>query len=348
LTSIDKDLPQKYLTKVLFEKLGYVAEIAVQITSKSYKTGYARQTYSDYDVLGVRFEPDLQLLRIAAECKSGEAKAVEELLKLKGVLTAFGIQRGYLIKSKIAQNARELAGNVGITTFSAAELQQFLTTAFRIDLDETLRTEAAANISLRTLDARFGSGFEQLWKYLRFEFWNRECHRNVQALLRLSASLSKQLDKRDSAHRFGAMRVLYYLSLALLELCGKVIAMGLSDPGRTFSVQIFGGARERREREVLFDMVHQYVPSSQDAVFAFEPDYMSGLSELAMRLIRSASDAAEIPRFLHGVIEEKFMGIGDRAGGAGTVTRKLSQDIALFVMKAAALDRAIFEELLAY
>jgi len=100
LKSTDEDLPLKLRTSQLFRQLGFLPEIAAQITARSYQEKYAREQLSDYDVLGIKFEPDLQIRRIAAECKSGDRKALEELLKLKGIVAAFGIERGYFIKRK--------------------------------------------------------------------------------------------------------------------------------------------------------------------------------------------------------------------------------------------------------
>jgi len=347
LTSTDKDLPLKLLTKLLFERLGYVAEIAVEISAKAYAGDFKKRIYSDYDVLGTKFEPDLYRHRIAAECKSGEAKAVEEVLKLRGVLSTFGIERGYFVKTRASQTAKDLAGRAGISVLGSEELEGFLKTAYGVDPKAVVAAEFAVYSLNRGLDVRFNNEFQKAWRFLRFEYWNREPHRNLQGIIHILAGDKEKLRPDDSANRYGFLRLVFHFALSLLEMCGKVIGSGLTDPTRTFGVLFFGGPRERREREGLFDMIHQSLPPQQ-AMPKFEPDYMLDLDELVLRIVRSAPEAAMIPAFVQGVIDEKFANASDRVGKYSSVTRKLAQDTALFLAKAAGVQRGIAEDLLSY
>ena len=344
----DRDLSLKILTKMLFEQLGYVSEIGIEIASKSYRGQFAREQFSDFDVLGVRFEVDLHQQRIAAECKSGESKALEELLKLKGILTTFGIARGYFIKSRISQNARELAATIDVSTMDEDELRSLLAQSYGVDIEQESRAEGRRLDEIWKLEASVQERYPRVHKYLRFEFWNLPAYRNMHNLMKLATALREPGTPEDPTGRYLFHRLLQYVTITVLQLAARVLSTSLRDPVRGVAVNLFGGPRERREREILFDNVSRLLPKESRGV-SFEPDFLPALNEAVTRLVRSAPAAARIPHFISAVTEERILHIGRRKPEVyDTVTRKLGQDLCLFLIKEAGLGKTLGAEILAY
>lgn len=343
----DLDFPLKIKVSILFRQMGFLPEVGAQITSRSYRDKYAREQLSDYDVLGIRFERDLCISKIAAECKSGERKALEELLKLKGIMAAFGIQRGYFVKTKIHRNAREVASAINISTFDEGELDQLLGAAFGISLSVALQDEERRLAANGTLDAAMQDRFPALHSYLKYEFWNLEARRNLQNLFWFLRRIGPSLKDSEDSDRHLLGRIVLLISIAALEVAGAVLATNLSDPGRGFSVCMFGGARERREREVLFDQVNKLFNGKTHPSLQFEPEYFAELGELIARVIRSAPVSAEIPFFLESACDLYFRGVttGNLAK-FNTVTRKLAQDIFVLASKEGKLPISLAKEIM--
>jgi len=67
-----------------FRRMGYIAFSEVDLCTYTYRGSYKRKQITDFDVLGVRVDPDLEAFVAVAECKSVEERAMENLLKLHG------------------------------------------------------------------------------------------------------------------------------------------------------------------------------------------------------------------------------------------------------------------------
>lgn len=344
----DKDQTLKLLTKLLFEQMGFVAEAEVQITAKSYHAQYAREQISDYDVLGIRFEKDLTFRRIAAECKSGESKALEELLKLSGIMAAFQIERGYFVKTRIHQNAREVAAGIRVTTLDEQEIRDLLSTAFKLDVPAVLLRQEAAARKLDELTSSLQTRFQAVHHYLMFEFWGAEPHRNLQNIIKLSRGLRTTTKDDDPLHHYLFYRLTYHFTITLLQLAGKVLATSFGQPDRGIAVFVFGGPRERREREVLFDHLNRLLTTKGADASKFEPDYLGPLAEVVVRIVRSAPSAAAIPQFLANLVDHIYFGMELLdSKPLDDIVRKLAQDIGFFLIRHSGLPKTLGSELLA-
>lgn len=349
MNSTDQDLRLKFLASLFFRQLAYIPEISVQITARTYQGTFAREQLSDFDVLGFRFQGDLRFSRIAAECRSGERKALEEMLKLQGVVSAFRLDRGYFIKSKIHRNAREVAAGLPITTLDEAEIRTLLTTGFGLDLPAAVKHEERRFAAMEQLATVVQREFSRLHAYLRYEFWNLEAYRNIHNLFKLCAASRSGLRDTDHDHRFLFCLIVYYLAIAIIELAGGILANSYNEAARGFAVGLFGGGRERREREVLFDQVNKLLPNPEGTALRFEPNFFDPLQEITVRLIRSANAAASVPKFLTSVIDTAFSKVTTiDPASYDTVTRKLAQDICILVLRETGVSSAFGTEILSY
>ena len=97
----DKDLQLKLEVAAIFRRMGYVTFTEVDLSAYCYQIKYTRKNVTDFDILGVFIEPDLEVWTAITECKSATGQAMQSLLKLNGVKEFFGAQKAYFVQQNI-------------------------------------------------------------------------------------------------------------------------------------------------------------------------------------------------------------------------------------------------------
>jgi len=241
-----------------------------------------------------------------------------------------------------------VAAGIKISTFDLVELEGLLTGPFGLNLSVAVAEEEQRHKAQLALDSHAQQNFPRLHSYMQYEFWNLEPYRNLQNLLWLLRSLGPNLRDSVDQDRHLFCRIVFLVSLATVELSGIVLATSQGDPERGFAVAMFGGARERREREVLFDQVHKLTGTKEPASTSFEPEYFSQLRELVVRMVRSARSAALVPSFLEAAADLYFRSVGSAdPAKCDTVARKIAQDLCILATKEAKSTASLAKEILA-
>ncbi len=104
------------IRKILWAQ-GFHCPLEVDLSHFEYEDigqSLKRSSLTDIDVLGIRFEPDLRLTMIIADCKSGKESEPNRMFWLKGVMDFFGAKEGILVKTVLHPHARALAPKLGI------------------------------------------------------------------------------------------------------------------------------------------------------------------------------------------------------------------------------------------
>lgn len=347
----NKDLNLKLMCKTLFKKMGYVTHYEVMVRNKSYVAMYKTHDISDIDVYGYRFNPDLSYSTIGSECKSGETNALEELFKFYGIINYFKIDSGYLIKSKIHQNAREVAVKNKMRCFSEAELRKMLL-GFEIDVDKTLRIENAKYTKQVKLLKNFKTRNEKLVDYLTYDYWNKENWRNIHNLIHLL-----QIPLSTKLFNEGVISIddkyVYYYTLELFSDCilkniGDAIVLNYSDVEGAITTGLYGGAESLNERRRFHDLVNQV--SQRDE--PFDADWQSDLINMSARFAQNTKAAARVPDLIQSIYENAFYETKIKFDAKdfnkfSDLTRKFTQDLMQFTIKSCKLDPKVFEEFMA-
>lgn len=307
------DLDLKLLTSRIFRGLGYVTWVEVDYFAHSYDTRYARPGVTDLDVLGVAYDGDLGLRMIGAECRSPDIGAAEELLKLIGVLKLFGANRGYLVKERIADNAREIAAQHSIGCLDHQEALALLG-SLEADVDAKLAAERRGYESWMAVagTVKEEKSVVAALRYVRKDFWTREHWENVHNLLFLSQhKLIPYLNPSRPEHKAWALEFCRLFNLSLLGLCHSVLSGHLGNLDREIEVQAFGGPRSRRERERLFDEVAMALPKKSQLGNPLKPTYLPRLKEVVGYYLMSPLAASKTPAVLHRALFETYLSTGD-------------------------------------
>jgi hypothetical protein len=347
----NKDLSLKLLLKPYLQGLGYICEIEVDLADKNYQITYKREQLTDIDLIAFKVEGDFNFRWIASECKSGDQHAFEELVKLKGVMAASSFDRGYFIKSKVHENARLAANRLNIACLDERELRELIA-AWGFDAAHILKVEKARYEYKRKCDSIVKEVSPKFVDYLRFEYWNVENYRNIPNILFLLESNREKLKLEAIAHRFFLHRVLHLFTVSLLRVCSRIYNSNLSDPGRGLQVELFGGPRDRRDREVLQDNINRVLAEVNRGPMGLDQEWMGDLSEIVARLIKSARFSTRIPRLTIDFLDHAFYLDEVKtpeifAERHNVITIKLAQDIVQFLTKVSRVPEKAFREFMA-
>ncbi|MBK3519719.1 hypothetical protein [Carboxylicivirga marina] len=346
--TLNKDHSLKLLCKELYKQMGFCTHYEVLLRTKSYISSYKTHDISDIDVLGYKFNSDLSLFKIGSECKSGESSALEELFKFLGVFDYYKLDRGYLIKSKIHQNAREVAIKNGIRCFTEAEIRQLLL-GFGIDIEKKLSIENAKYLKLTRSLASFKEKNDKLIEYLKFDFWNKEDWKNIHNIIHLFSNPSSNLLFKDQEVKSSEKQVFYHtlelFSYSLLFIIGQSMVLNYSDVKSSINNSLYGGAESLNEKRKIHDLVSQ-ATSNNDS---FEPNWHSDLINISTRLSESTYASSKIPEMIQYIIENSFYESkvsikSEDIKDFPDLTRKFTQDLMHFLTKHCGLEKEIFED----
>lgn len=343
----NKDLNLKLLCKLLFKKMGYVTHFEIKLRNKSYISAYKSHDISDIDVLGYSFNPDLSYFTVGSECKSGETGALDEFYKFLGISKYCKLDKAYLIKTKIHQNARQIASQNNFVCLSEAELRKMLA-GFEIDVDKHLKIEHAKLSKRQQYFSSYKSRNEKLIEYIELDFWNKEDWKNVHNLLHRIKPVAQDgniFPEVDIVHKFIYYNVCELFSYSLLKLFSESITLNYADFDSAFVSSLYGGAEALHEKRKIQDAVN--IASQQNK--QFEPEWQQDLQQICSRMSNSTLSVSLIPSMIQDIYENCFFPTEVKIDNRIVKkypdhTRKFIQDLMQFMNKNFDIHPAIFSE----
>lgn len=343
----NKDLNLKFMCKSLFNKMGYNTHYEIKLRNKSYINSFKNHDISDIDVFGYFFNADLSLFKIGAECKSGETNALDEFYKFLGISNFYELNRGYLIKTKIHQNARQIALQSNFTCLTESEIRKMLL-GFEVDVDKAIQIENAKYQKQVKYFEIYKKKNEKLMDYLVLDYWNKENWRNIHNLVHIlkqpggNPEIFKEVSLLDKY-------VLYYaaelFSYAILKNTSEAIVLNYADFEAAFINCLYGGAEALNEKRRIQDAVS----IATREILKLEPDWQADLVTVCSRMSQYTFASSLVPRLIQEVYEGSFY--NDKVKIDTKVlkkypdlTRKFAQDILQFLQKSCGLDNSIFDD----
>jgi len=342
----DRDLMLKYLCKILFNELGYISILEIKLRTKSYIQTLKMHDVSDIDVYGYSFHSDMTYNLIGAECKSGESNALDELYKFFGVMKYVGINRGYFIKTKIHQNARQIASEKNLLCFTEAELRQFLLNC-NIDIEKQIKIEKAKYGRLNSALMGYKKINSKIIDYISYEYWNRENWRNIHNIIHL-LKLKQGEDFFPETNILEKYMCYYFLelfSLATLKNISKAMLLSYSDIDNAIKIALYGGSESLSEKQKIYDLVSQELKKD----VSFSPEWESDFINLSSRFALHSKHSSKVVQTLNEIRENCFFSDKIRISSKllrnySDLTRKFTQDLMQFLVKYTSIDKNIFKE----
>jgi len=344
----NKDLSLKLMCKTLFKNMRYNTHYEIKLRNKSYIASYKTHDVSDIDVYGYKFNADLSFISIGAECKSGETNALEDFFKFLGIVDYYNIDKGYLIKTKIHQNARQLAADNNFRCFTEAELRKILL-GLSVNLDALYKIENGKYYKLNSNLRLYKGKNDKLIDYITLDYWNKENWKNIHNLLHIlkSPANTNLFAEKGIAvtEKFIYYYVLELFSLSFLKNLSESMVLNYSDIENAVVNSLYGGAEMLNEKRRLHDLVNQSSKENR----AFEPDWQSDFVNLSSRFSQSTFTASKIPQMIQDLYENifyenKIIINPSLIKQYPDLTRKFVQDLMQFLTKHCSVDKIIFED----
>ena len=340
----DQDLTYKLMVSAALRKMSYTVFQEVDLCTFSYQPKYQRKHISDFDVLGIFVEADFGFTIAVAECKSIEEKAMEVLLKLKGLKEFFHADKAYFVQKRIDVNAREVARDMGIWCMDDENITTLLKGLdVRDEVDVSSEREIYKEKQLIARELK--DEHQKAHEYLRYDFWTLPAYRNIINLLRHATLLAEKLDAARRNDVVLCHLLATNLCVAICRVTLDVMRFDNSDIETGVRNRIYWGTRERRDREALFDTVAKMVPNAR---LSMEPAFLPALCELVARFINASAAASQAIRCLDHLTRERvWAGYATAAGGVnqmfGDRTLKLSRDVMHFISREGGVPLDIFK-----
>lgn len=345
-SSHNKDHNLKLLCKILFSELGYVTHYEVKLRTKSYIQALRIHDISDVDVYGCTFLPDMTFQCIGAECKSGESNALDELYKFNGVIDYFHIDKGYFIKKRIHQNARQVAEKKNVSCYSEAELRKLLL-GFNMDIKKQMRIEQARYAKLQNTIKAQKRINEKMVDYLTVDYWNKENWRNIHNIIHLlkNQKSGELFPETDIQQKMFCYYILELFALSVLKNIGEAMLVSFSDIDQALKVTLYGGADSLSEKQKIYDSVNQALGENKMFAPLWEDDFVN----LSSRFSDHTKDSSKTIHLLQAIREDAFYSNKVEIKPSlfrnySDLTRKFVQDLMQFLSSHSQIDIKIYSE----
>ena len=282
------------MCKCLYSKMGYSTHYEIKLRNKSYINSFKSHDISDIDVYGYSFNSDLSLLTIGAECKSGETNALDEFYKFLGISKYYNLNKAYLLKTKIHQNARQIALENNFICLTEVELRKMLL-GFEIDVDKILKIENARYQKQVKYFELLKKKNEKLADYLQLDYWNKENWRNIHNIIHILKQSPSQQEMFIEVTLLD--KYIFYLATELfaysiLKNSSEAIVLNYADFDSAFVNCLYGGAEALNEKRRIHDAVN--IATQEN--LRFEPEWQADLVNICSRISQSTYSASLISK----------------------------------------------------
>lgn len=328
----NQDLLLKIMVSELYAHMGYATFIETDISTYNYGNTFRRETVSDIDVLAIKYDFDLRNTTVIIECKSGEQEALNHLLKLDGICRLRNATYGVLVQNRIPSNSREVASQLGHTTWDQSEILSLLksTGIWKQGLEDQL-----IDVFIQRAELQKGASreFPKFSKFLNTDYWLAPEFRNIQSIVTGLAQLKSSYNDKIDVHRFLVDQAALLFMVSSIKATHSILQNYVMFPQERLKDYLFGGARERKEREVLFDKINQHMGEKT----TFLPAYFDSYTELILRYVSTPFFAKDVPFIWSQFINRQFNGqrsmVESVSLNADPVALKLTRDAIRFLTK---------------
>jgi len=343
----NKDLNLKLMCKILFKEMGFNTHYEIKLRTKSYINSLKTHDISDIDVYGYMFNFDLSSFSIGAECKSGDSGALDELYKFMGIASYYKLDKAYLIKTKIHQNARQIAIDNNFICYTEAEIRRILL-GLGINLEKSLNIEFAKYTKVNKVLLDYKSKNEKLIDYISLDLWNKEFWKtihNIMHLLKVPPAQQTMFDEGSIPVKFLHYYILELFCYSLIKIIGEAITLNYSDFENAFINCLYGGAEALNEKRRIHDAVSIATQDNKK----FEPEWQADLISICSRMAGLTASTAVLPKLIQDLYENCFFSNRIKIDNKlvskyPDATRKFTQDIIQFLKRHCNIPAGIFED----
>lgn len=358
-----KDSPLKLRIRRILWAQGYHCPLEVDLShyeNENTKQPLKRTSFTDIDVLGIRFEPDLRSTMIIADCKSGKESEPNRIFWLRGVMDFFGAQEGIFLKSIVHSHARALASKLSIRVLDERGLdileKSLLLDVLPIDVGNAVIYTKMT--SLWGIEVKVDQKpterqliLKKVYHYLQYMYWIVSDYRNIQTIMEYFSEIKGDLASDDPRSKYLVYVGLQRLTLSITRMASNIAIRDINDIKKQFLISFFGGELRLRERLQIIDLLNELGEQKRlNEKINLEPPYFDELAEIVNKIILNSRHAVKILQHLDAIIIEHLFGSKrelEKALGLmySTDALVLTKRVATMFQKYTGLDEGLFEDL---
>jgi len=347
VSSSDHDFHFKLLGKRMAWALGYVPLLNVPVLLPDFVSNRAGVELTDADVFGIRFSPSGSVSRLLIDCKTTTGRAVDRVLWVKGLHAFLRLDQLYLFKSRVPENARWLAKELGVNCLDEVELAEL---EQRLGLGRLKGPyfDGSGYDSLHSILSSFpkNSDYRALVQFLRGSIWTLRPANRVLTLLSLGGQngLSKKLRISDPHHVVLVLVGTLMLAISLGLLTSQLNVADTLNIEQRLREELHGGAESLDQKIRYLDVLNRLATESgsQPTSSSIDFDHFPALVEHSNRLIARRYALNDAVRVLDLALH--YVAIGSSAlpshlGGTQTsLPAKIASDVLSLFVRSNGLD----------
>lgn len=290
MTELDKDNPLKERTARILFSQGHLCRFNVDVVSLGRND--AKNTYTDVDVLGVRFDELLRPELVVVECKTGaSASTRDRMFWLQGVKERYHAKRGMFIREQVDPSPYiHDYTDLGLSIMSAETLRAYEEANATAALEGVPPVPTGSVVASAAELGKLKTFNRDYQRYLTALYWNQPVGAQIEALMQILRNLpSGELE-------FARLTILAQLSVSMADLVGRVMQY---PPNKWLDATrlSMSGALDLQAQEKIMASVHAFVSqeiksqtkqnwgvTKEAFVRALDPKALPDLVDLVQRL----------------------------------------------------------------
>ena len=281
-------------------------------------------TVTDLDVIGIGFSAPFRTETLVVDCKAGDAKVADRILRLRGLKEYLAADIAIFAKSSLGRRFKDLAEAVGLQAVDFKRLHE-REQELGIGADEWYgshhlqRTESMKKMVKECFrDDKF---LLRLYWFLNGDFWYSDNYRRFKKLCSGLERIGQLWVERADTPRYRAFRWLLAESVilatvAITEMVANVYHLTEDEAKAVIEARLASGVARFEELRELTKRVNEYIravvtdvggPGAAAGTPVLEleaPSYAKALIDLVMRLRSQPMVARDLARFEDVVLYE--------------------------------------------
>ena len=270
------------------------------------------QQYTDIDVLGIKFDFDLNPHITICDCKSGRASTPNRIFWLSGVMKYFGANRGFFVRPEVMESKYvDLANKLEILPLSINQISE-LEESHKIDAKHYFGSFNIENIKIaRDRFKKLRSLESKVYDYIRIGYWADPVSQQIVSLMSHASKVKESIQVDEKEKLFLQMYILSLLSLSILNFSRTILVIPKEHREKQIKERLLGGRFESYERKKLLESFYdfmseeiklkynqKYPVTKKDFLSHFYPPYTKYLVDLIQRICSNPRSAVSIPQIL--------------------------------------------------
>lgn len=271
------------------------------------------QQYTDVDVLGIKFDFNLNPHITICDCKSGSsAKTSERIFWLSGVMKYFNADRGFFVRSNVIESRYiDLANKLEILPLSLTQISE-LEKSYKIDTNYYLGSFDINNIKTEDDKLRRLHALEsQIYDYIYIKYWTDPVSQQIESLMSYALRIKRSDMIKEEEKLFLQMYIRSLLSVSILNFSRMVLVIPQKQREDQIRYRLSGGRFESYERKKLLESFYdfmsreiklkynqKYSVTKKEFLSQFYPPYTKNLVDLVQHICLNPKYAVSIPQIL--------------------------------------------------